>query len=168
MTTSVTTNTIFRVLSDEGFASVRESQSTGQKALFAALPFQAGDVLCTFSHREIFTQPDRLTVQTGVNEHILLFPEFLQYANHSCAPNIFFDTTTKEVICLQDIRPGDELVFFYPSTEWDMAEQFDCHCGVGNCLQKIRGAAHLTPEILNQYRLTDFIQQQLRKRSAAA
>lgn len=30
---------------------------------------------------------------------------------------------------LRDIQPGDELSFFYPSTEWEMAQGFECKCG---------------------------------------
>lgn len=27
------------------------------------------------------------------------------------------------------LKKGDSLEFFYPSTEWDMAQGFDCACG---------------------------------------
>ncbi|MBS1810043.1 MAG: SET domain-containing protein-lysine N-methyltransferase [Acidobacteria bacterium] len=169
MTTSVTTTkTDFRVLSREAFATVRESILTGHRALFSQRAFRTGEILCSFSDRGVFSQPARLTLQTGLDEHILLFPEFLQYINHSCAPNIFFDTTSRQVICLTDIQEGKEIVFFYPSTEWDMADAFSCRCGASNCLQQIRGAAYLPPEILSQYRLTNFIQQQLRHQTAVA
>ena len=30
---------------------------------------------------------------------------------------------------LRPISEGDELTFFYPSTEWAMAEPFECGCG---------------------------------------
>lgn len=46
------------------------------------------------------------------------------------------------------LNEGDELTFFYPSTEWDMAQPFDCHCGSENCLGKVRGASELTREEL--------------------
>ena len=32
-----------------------------------------------------------------------------------------------------------ELSFFYPSTEWEMAQPFDCWCGSVRCLKKIQG-----------------------------
>ena len=168
MTTSQTLKTTFRVLSNEGFVSVQESLLTGQKALFANRPFQAGDLLCSFSDQGVFAKPERLTLQTGINQHIFLTPEFLQYTNHSCAPNIFFDTTARQVICLNDIQEGAEIVFFYPATEWEMAEPFACHCNADNCLQQVTGAASLPREVLRQYRLTDFIHRQLRFQPLAA
>lgn len=146
---------------------MRESLLTGQKALFANRPFQAGDILCSFSDRGIFAQPDRLTVQIGINQHILLAPECLQYANHSCAPNTFFDTTTQQVICLENIKAENEITWFYPSTEWDMAAPFVCNCGASNCLGRIQGAAYLSSAILRQYRLTNFIYEQLRHQPLA-
>jgi hypothetical protein len=38
------------------------------------------------------------------------------------------------------------MTFFYPSTEWDMAQPFTC-CGSSNCWV-VKGAAHIRPEIL--------------------
>lgn len=162
MTTSATINATFRTLSENGFATVRETIANGHKGLFSTQSFPVGAVLCAFSAREVFTHPARLTLQTGSEQHILLRPEFLQYANHSCDPNIFFDTTNQQVRCLKDIQAGDELTFFYPSTEWEMGEPFACHCGAHDCLREIRGAAFLSDETLRHHRLTDFIQQQRR------
>lgn len=160
MTTSVTTQPIIRFDSAAEFATVRESLSDGHQGLFTNHPLRAGDVLCAFSAREIHTTPSRLTLQTGPQEHILLFPECLQYANHSCTPNIFFDTANRQVIALTDIQVGEELTFFYPSTEWQIDEPFACQCGAKQCLREIRGAAYLSEEIARRYRLNDFIQQQ--------
>jgi len=38
------------------------------------------------------------------------------------------------------LQVGDELTFFYPSTEWDMAQPFDCLCGAPTCRGRISGA----------------------------
>jgi hypothetical protein len=101
-----------------------------------------------------------------VGKHITLQPEFLQYINHSCAPNVFFDTTAMQLVALKEIREGEEMTFFYPSTEWEMIQPFNCYCGSHNCLGQIQGAAFLPKNAWKQYRLTDFIQRQLAKRSA--
>lgn len=61
------------------------------------------------------------------------------------------------VTCLRKIETGEAMIFFYPSTEWFMAQGFDCLCGSAKCLNKIQGAAHLSPEILKNYRLTEHI-----------
>lgn len=153
-------------VSHEVFATVREVFHISQKALYSDRAYHANEVICSFGDRGVFTEPSKYTVQAGPNRHILLSPAYLEYANHSCDPNIFFDTTTMQVICIKDIRPGDEITFFYPSTEWDMAEPFACHCNAYDCLYQIQGAAHLSDQALAKYRLTDFIKQELAKRSA--
>ena len=102
-----------------------------------------------------------LTEQVGINEHIYLQPGVLQYINHSCSPNIFFDLVTFKAICLRAIKKGDELFYFYPSTEWKMAEPFQCLCGSANCLGRIAGASYLSKDVIHKYRFSDFISQQL-------
>ena len=140
------------------------NKSTGQKSLYAVNYFSPGDVICHF-HAGV-TQPyaNRFTVQIAESKHITLVPELLQYVNHSCSPNAFFDTTLMVLISLRDIQPGDEITFFYPSTEWEMAEPFECHCRSPACLKVINGASSLSLEILEKYKLTDFIREMLRRR----
>jgi hypothetical protein len=151
----------YRVLSSDEFVEVRKDLHTGHKFLVATCAFKLDAVLCAFSAQATFAEASRLTIQIGINRHITLTPKFLQYTNHSCAPNIFFDTTAMRVIILKDVEPNDELRFYYPSTEWNMAEPFACHCGESNCLRYINGAASMPVAVLRRYRLTDFIQQQL-------
>ena len=92
----------------------------------------------------------------------MLTPEFLQYINHSCSPNVFFDTKNMVVIALRKIEIGEEFSFFYPSTEWSMDRGFDCLCKSENCLKYIQGAAHLPPEILAEYQLSEYIEEKLK------
>ena len=51
-------------------------------------------VICSFSAGITQSYATYLTVQTGADRHITLMPEFLQYINHSCGPNVFFNTAT--------------------------------------------------------------------------
>lgn len=147
-----------------GFAQVMRNNATGQKSLHATAFFDVGETLCLFSAGSVRETASYLTVQTGIGKHIILQPEFLQYINHSCEPNVFFNTTTMELVALKSIQPGDEFTFFYPSTEWDMAQPFHCHCGSRHCLQHIQGAAYLPDEVLRLYQLSDFITRQLQNR----
>ncbi|MGC4035564.1 MAG: SET domain-containing protein-lysine N-methyltransferase [Chitinophagaceae bacterium] len=93
-----------------------------------------------------------------------MLPEYLRYTNHSCAPNIFFDTAKLEVVCLRPVQVGEEMTFFYPSSEWDMAQPFECCCGTKECLGTIQGAKYLSDEVLKTYTLTDYIQHKLKTR----
>ncbi len=152
------------VISKHIFADVVLNNETNQRSLFAAVAFQPGDVITKFCADKIQKYATYLTVQTGTNRHITLKPDFLQYINHSCSPNAFFNTTSMELVCLQPIQPGDEFTFFYPGTEWEMAQPFVCNCGTAACIQLINGASHLSVETLSKYKLTDFIRQQVRQK----
>ncbi len=146
-----------QIISEHGICNVVFNEKTLQHALRAARNIAKNEVIAAFSAREILAEPNFLTVQTDVGKHILLQPEYLQYTNHSCEPNVFFDITKMEQVALRDIAAGEELCVFYPSTEWEMAQPFHCHCGSKKCLNIIRGAANVHPAILNEYRIGDFI-----------
>ena len=158
------TNPGYRIISDHAIAEVRQNLITNQNGLFALRQFDPEETIQNFFAAQILSEPTYLTVQVGIDKHILLQPEFLQYINHSCNPNVFFDTYQMKVIALKHIQPGEEFTFFYPSTEWDMVQPFICHCGSINCLKEIKGAAYLAKKETTHYRLTNFIQQQLHDR----
>jgi hypothetical protein len=160
------TNHAYRTVSNHEIGEVRRKKTNGQNAFFSLRSFKPGDVIAEFSAGTISSEPTYLTVQIAEGKHITLQPEYLQYINHGCAPNVFFNTTTMQVVALKELNPEDEMLFFYPSTEWKMNQCFHCYCGSPACLGEIRGAAYLSKQVLKQYRLTDFIQQMLAKRPA--
>ena len=154
----------YKVTKVSSFAELWECPQTNEKALHATVTLMPGDLISTFGAKETLTAPNYLTVQLNEQEHILLAPEFLQYINHSCEPNVFFDTTNMVVTCLREIEVGEEMTFFYPSTEWSMDQKFECHCKTAVCLNSIQGAAHLHPDILKKYQLSAYIQHKLNLR----
>ena len=162
MSSNTITSNTRTIISRHRFAEVIQNTGNQQKSLHATVSIAPGDVIAPFKAGTIQSHATYLTVQTGKDRHITLNPEFLQYINHSCAPNVFFDTTTMQLVCLQPLQPGNEMTFFYPSTEWEMSQPFVCNCGDKECLQLINGASHLSPETLAKYRFTDFIRSQLK------
>lgn len=159
------TNPGYRLISHHGYAEVRLNLTNNQKTVFALRPFRTGELFTAFSAKEILREPNYLSFQISHHKHIMIAPEFLQCINHSCNPNVFFDTAAMKVIALRPIKRGEELTWFYPSAEWEMAQPFQCFCGSLNCLGEIKGAAYLAKSVLNHYRLNRFIQQQLHDRS---
>lgn len=151
----------YRIISNHEFAEVRQKILNNQNALFTLRAWEPGEVVADFSAGTISSEPTYLTVQLATGKHITLRPEFLQYINHSCDPNVFFDTTLLQLVALRPIQSGEEFVFFYPSSEWKMTQSFHCYCGSPRCIGEIKGAAFLSKDILPQYRFTDFIHSQL-------
>ncbi|WVW86079.1 hypothetical protein I302_108118 [Kwoniella bestiolae CBS 10118] len=85
---------------------------------------------------------------SGQRDHLELNSDLL-FMNHSCSPTAEIHlipnhpdqwevrTTSK------GLKKGEGITFFYPSTEWDMAQGFECACGSENCLGQIRGAKYI-------------------------
>lgn len=136
---------------------VHENCETNFKSMFAGQDLAAGVQLSTIDGGNRLDNPNRYTVQINEKEHLELNPEYLQYINHSCEPNVFFDTTKMVLITLRPITAGEELTFFYPSTEWKMTEPFDCLCQSPHCLGRIGGAAYLAKANIEKYRLTNYV-----------
>lgn len=160
------TTPAYRIISNHGIAEMRRKLSNGQNALFSLRTYQPGDVIANFTAGTISAEPTYLTIQLGIRKHITFDPEYLQYINHSCDPNVFFDTTAMNLVALKTLKRNEEMTFFYPSTEWKMKQTFQCYCGYKYCIGEIKGASYLSKEAQEKYRFTDFIQQQLAKRSA--
>jgi len=115
-------------------------------------------------------EPTYATVQMGRDQHLNLNSDLL-YINHSCDPSLFFDTGNLQIITGPNgLQPGDELTFFYPSTEWHMAQPFDCLCGSANCRGRIAGAKDMSEEKLLGAWLNGHIRELLdeRRRDAAS
>jgi hypothetical protein len=101
---------------------------------------------------ELAASPTRYTVQIAESEHIDLPGEcgleevldrfFWRFMNHSCEPN----TTIRgrDVISLTPIEPWQEITFHYATTEYSMAEPFECRCGSQRCEGLVRGFQYLS------------------------
>ena len=150
-----------KIISHYDIGVLHYNGSTHQKSLHSVIPVKRGELFTSFSAGKILNSPTRYTIQRGENEHVEVQPAFLQFINHSCKPNLFFDTLNMQVICIDDIKTGDELTYFYPSTEWIMEEPFICHCGSEHCLAEIKGAAFLIQDQVKNYLFTEFIKEQI-------
>ena len=134
---------------DDALVIATKDDLTGRHVIITRA-ILAGEVIVRITgHREV-TRADRFTVQVGANAHIdQLGP--LTYLNHSCAPNVIFNTTELTLTAICDIAAGEELCFFYPSTEWCMAEPFDCLCGAATCVGVVAGAMALSDDTLSRF-----------------
>jgi hypothetical protein len=91
--------------------------------------------------------PTRYSVQVGRSVHLDL-PEsygheeimdrfFWRFMNHSCEPNAVI--RGREVFALRAIDPREEITFDYNTTEYALAEPFDCRCGSDRCAGLVQG-----------------------------
>ena len=128
---------------------LRAAGGEGARGLRTERGFRRGEILCAIPCTARHDRPTRHTVQVEEATHIEV--GVLATLNHSCDPNLLLDTARMLVIAARDIAPGEELTYFYPSTEWEMAEAFACRCGSAGCLGVIRGARYLPRRTLRRY-----------------
>ncbi|TDZ30706.1 Histone-lysine N-methyltransferase ash1 [Colletotrichum spinosum] len=133
-----------------------------------ALPPFAVYAKMSFPPCNLADEPTYATVQCGKNKHLNLNSDLL-YINHSCEPSLIFDTGNLNILAgPKGLKPGDELTFFYPSTEWHMAQAFDCFCGTPSCRGKIGGARDMTRSQLEGLWLNGHIRELLDERDSNA
>jgi hypothetical protein len=111
----------------------------------------AGSVLTSITTSTSYPEKTWATVQTSPMQHIALNSALL-YMNHSCDPSVEIDVKTLDVrvVAKRDLKKGDHITFFYPSTEWEMARGFDCECGSDHCLGHIDGARSMGADKLRK------------------
>jgi len=125
------------------------------KSLTTKRAYKKGEIICPIPTDALYNKPNRFTVQIGRDRHVEV--KELSSMNHSCNPNTFLDTTRMLVFAARAIAAGEELTFFYPSTEWEMASPFICLCGATNCIHVVAGARFLPLSTLEQHFLNRHI-----------
>ncbi len=121
-------------------------------------PFSASQLIYRINHYHLTPKPTYQTIQISAAEHIEELG-VVAYLNHSCQPNTLVDTTAFTLTAARDIAAGEELNFFYPSTEWEMDRPFVCLCGAPQCIRLVAGAKYLAVDTLSRYFINEHIRQ---------
>ena len=125
------------------------------RTLVSKRAYKKGEVICAIPSEDIREKPNRYTVQIAHDKHTHVGK--LAALNHSCDPNVFLDTQHMEMVAAREIEKGDQLFFFYPSTEWEMDAPFICLCGAANCINVVAGARFLPLSTLERHYLNSHI-----------
>lgn len=129
------------------------------RSLVARQDFKRGEVIYQIPAEKVSDKPNRFTVQMDRNLHTEVGK--LSALNHSCDPNVILDMEKMVVVACRDIKAGDELSFFYPSTEWEMAAPFICLCGSPSCIHVVAGARFLPLSTLENHYLNRHIREMM-------
>lgn len=121
--------------------------------------YRKGELISVIPSEDVREKPNRFTVQIGRDKHTHVGK--LAALNHSCNPNVILDTENMEMIAARDIEKGEELFFFYPSTEWEMDAPFICLCGSANCINVVAGARFLPLSTLEHHFLNKHIREEM-------
>ena len=129
------------------------------RTLVSKRAYKKGEVICPIPSENIMDKPNRFTVQIARDRHTHVGK--LAALNHSCDPNVILDTENMQMIACKDIEKGEELYFFYPSTEWQMDAPFICLCGSSNCIHVVAGARFLPLSTLEHHYLNPHIRAEM-------
>jgi hypothetical protein len=129
------------------------------RSLITKQAYRKGEVISDIPREKVISRPNRFTVQIGRTEHTDVGK--LAALNHSCDPNVILDTTGMQMVARRDIEEGEELSFFYPSTEWEMDAPFICLCGSSNCIHVVAGARFLPLSTLEHHFLNQHIREEM-------
>ena len=127
------------------------------RSLVSKRAYTKGELICEIPTEKIVNKANRYTVQIGRDRHTDVGK--LAALNHSCDPNVILDTEHLQMYGCCDIAKGDELSFFYPSTEWEMDAPFICLCGASNCIHVVAGARFLPLSTLEHHYLNTHIRE---------
>lgn len=133
--------------------------------LISLVDAQPGEILTGIEGSAPTSQRAYTSVQVSEDADIELNSD-LVYCNHSCDPSVVFDMGNYQVrvVANRPLKRGDDVTFFYPSTEWDMRQRFECQCGSGRCLGQVQGAKYLDQGVLKGYWLNSHIERLLKQR----
>jgi hypothetical protein len=129
------------------------------RTLVTKQAYKKGEVISTIPSENVMDKPNRFTVQIARDRHTHVGK--LAALNHSCDPNVILDTKNMLMIACRDIEKGEELSFFYPSTEWEMNAPFICLCGATNCIHVVAGARFLPLSTLETHYLSPHIREMM-------
>jgi hypothetical protein len=129
------------------------------RSLVTKQAYAKGEVICDIPTEKLFDKANRYTVQIAQDKHTEVGK--LSALNHSCDPNVILDTEHLAMVARRDIDKGEELSFFYPSTEWEMDAPFICLCGAVNCIHVVAGARFLPLSTLENHYLNRHIREMM-------
>ncbi|NDJ54303.1 MAG: SET domain-containing protein [Chloroflexi bacterium] len=132
----------------------------GGRAVFAAKPIQAGDLLVMWGgaiHSQVefdALSPKQRSLSLQVEEGLYLVPQGLDnpadWVNHSCTPNAGLSGQIG-LVAMRDIAAGEEITFDYAMSDGDPYDEFECACGTPNCRQRVTGNDWQRPDLWERY-----------------
>lgn len=129
------------------------------RSLITKRAYKKGEMICDIPTEKVIEKANRYTVQIGRDRHTEVGK--LSALNHSCDPNVILDTENLQMVAFRDIEQGEELSFFYPSTEWEMDAPFICLCGASSCIHVVAGARFLPLSTLENHYLNRHIREMM-------
>ncbi len=142
---------------------IKVRDTKGGKSIFAIGGFVKEEVILEFENN-LLDYPRKDTLCIDIDRHQysnnVNAPE--NFINHSCNPSGYINFQDLTYRTLRPIEREEELTFNYLTTEWDLANKFNCECGSLKCHGEIKGFKYLT--LKQQKKLEPFLSPFLKKK----
>lgn len=171
-----------------GLVTYKSNSNALSNSIVSKVALPAGSHFCFITSHMPVPQATWSSIQTGMSSHVE-FNNALVYANHSCEPTLelfvfqpdaqgqyisaksvserspavtggtFGVAGEFRVATSRNLEIGDDLTWFYPSTEFCSPRPFECVCGArdGVCIGVQRGAKFLSKAQTDRYYLNPHI-----------
>ena len=137
------------------YRGILQITDTGGKGrgLFASKQFAPDDLIMSAKAVAVSDVRCSHSVQTGWDKHVVMdLPAIL--INHSCDANVGIrdnDMGAYDFFAIKNVSEGEELVWDYNASEWEISTPFQCACGSARCRGLLRGFKHDAGHIRRAY-----------------
>lgn len=153
----------------EHLIAFKDNEGALSNSTVSKVNLPAGSLFSPITTHYLVPETTWSTVQINRTQHIELNSALL-YINHSCQPSLEIDTARMEVRVARDrdLKVGDDLTYFYPSSEWKSPRPFKCLCGSPEdvCIDWQKGSHNLSKETLEKYFVNEHVQQLVTERDS--
>lgn len=134
------------------------------KKVFAKEDIRGGEILVKFEGR-IVKEPHKYTLQIDEGKHLDASRHLDDFLNHNCEPNCYINFDDLSLRSLHRIKKCEEITFNYLTTEWELAEPFECKCNSKKCFKHIKGFKYLTVKQKKELKpfLSPFLKKKLKE-----
>lgn len=128
---------------------VTVSQIPGKgRGVIALCAFAAGECVMVGKASAVVAKPTVYSVQVGNERHVEL-AEPATYSNHGCNPNCGLrdnEFGAYDFIAMRPIVRGEEILWDYAMSEYELSAPFECRCGARACRGRVSGFRNLSAE----------------------
>ena len=136
---------------------VEIKESKFGKGLFAKTKITSGTIICPINLTDEFDLSKTFQLESKEShalqidhDRYVMCPVPFVYANHSCNPNCGI-TPDFDMVCIKDIRKGEELFWDYSTSMLERHWTMNCFCGSENCRKLINDFDLLPLELQEKY-----------------
>jgi hypothetical protein len=139
---------VFNMEPLKDFFTILKSPEDIREGVVTLISFKEGDLICKGTGFFLNTQTLH-SLQYQEDKVYIHDPFFIGKVLHSCDSNSYLDVNTFSLYAKRDIKVFETLTIYYPETEAELYQEFDCTCGSDKCIKYVTGYKKINKESIN-------------------